>query len=249
VALKQAMDNEANDADLTVGSVSKQDSAVDKVAAQIRCGILNGEFAAGAPVSIAALSERFGVSHIPVREALSRLEAQGLITLRPGRSAMVGPLDRNELRAIYRLRKTVEADIAARACLLLTPDDFVRARHFLAEFVADDQSADDAWEMHKQFHLTLLRPALSDWDSRILEQLWHASDRYTRVVYETYNADEQERKRREVAHLVLLDAAKTGSPNEFKSATTQHLTDHEIVCLEWLAALNIHNRNHTPAAG
>ncbi|CNH70864.1 Transcriptional regulators [Mycobacterium tuberculosis] len=153
---------------------------------------------------------------------------------------MVGPLDRDELRAIYRLRKTIEADIASRACLLLTPEDFTRAKQLLAGYVDGSHSADDAWELHRQFHLALLRPALSDWDVRVLEQLWHASDRYTRVVYETYNVDEQERKRREVAHLLLLDAAKTGSPTEFKSATIQHLTDHEIVCLEWLAALTTH---------
>jgi DNA-binding GntR family transcriptional regulator len=247
VALKQALSDAETDTELDIRSASRQDSAVDKVAAQIRCGILNGEFAAGSAVSIAALSEKFGVSHIPVREALSRLEAQGLITLRPGRSAMVGPLDRDELRAIYRLRKTIEADIAARACLLLTPADFIRAKHLLSEFVDGNHTADDAWELHKQFHLALLQPALTDWDSRVLEQLWHASDRYTRVVYETYNADEQERKRREVAHLVLLDAAKTGSPSEFKSATAQHLTDHEIVCLEWLAGLNTRNSDHATA--
>ena len=87
-------------------SVAGPESAVDRVTAEIRRGVLNGTLAAGSSFSIADLSAQLGVSHIPVRESLRRLEAQGLVELRPGRSAMVNPLDRDELRAIYRLRQT-----------------------------------------------------------------------------------------------------------------------------------------------
>ena len=219
-------------------SVSAGSSAVDRVTAEIRRGVLNGTLKAGASFSISDLSVQLGVSHIPVREALRRLETQGLIRLRPGRSAVVNPLDRDELRSIYRLRKLIECDLAARACLDLGPPDFDLAEHYLREYVADSGAqADEQWENHKQFHLALLRPALSEWDMRLLEQLWHACDRYTRVVYETYQLDPQERRRREAAHLLLLDAARSGSPSNLKQAVHEHLTEHEVACLEWMAAL------------
>lgn len=212
-------------------------SAVDRVTAEIRRSVLDGTLAAGSKFSIADTSSQLGVSHIPVREALRRLEAQGLVTLRPGRSAMVNPLDREELRAIYRLRKLIEPDLAARACPHLTSDDLHLAEHLLTEYVDSSRDADELWEIHKQFHLALLRPALTEWDLRILDQLWHASDRYTRVVYETYAVDDDERRRREIAHRILIDAARTGSPAELKNGISEHLAEHEVTCLEWMAAL------------
>lgn len=218
-------------------SVAGPNSAVDRVTAEIRRGVLNGTLKAGSSFSIADISSQLGVSHIPVREALRRLETQGLITLRPGRSAIVNPLDRDELRSIYRLRKLIECDLAARACLDLTAADLDRAEQMLLAYTRSETDADELWEFHKQFHLALLRPALTEWDLRLLEQLWHACDRYTRVVFETYQVDEEERRRREIAHRLLLDAARSGSPSELKLAVNEHLAEHELACLEWMAML------------
>lgn len=218
-------------------SVAGANSAVDRVTAEIRRGVLNGALKAGSSFSISDLSSQLGVSHIPVREALRRLETQGIITLRPGRSAIVNPLDRDELRSIYRLRKLIECDLAARACMSLTRADLDVAERLLKEYTQPGADADELWEIHKQFHLTLLRPALTEWDIRLLEQLWHACDRYTRVVYETYQVGQAERQRREIAHRLLLDAARSGSPAELKLAVHEHLAEHEIACLEWMAAL------------
>lgn len=220
-----------------LSTVRASNSAVDRVAAEIRRAILNGDLAAGAQVSIAGFSEQLGVSHIPVREALQRLEAQGLITLRAGRSAMVSPLSRKELRAIYRLRMLIEPDLAARACPRLTHEDLEAAERLLTLYVACDNVGDEIWDIHNEFHLALLMPVLTDWDLRILDQLWHVSERYTRVVFETYELDPQERARREIEHRILLEAAKTGSPNELKVAISNHLSEHELTCLEWLAAV------------
>jgi DNA-binding GntR family transcriptional regulator len=215
--------------------VAEPESAVDRVTAEVRRGILNGTLAAGSTFSIADLSAQLGVSHIPVRESLRRLEAQGLINLRPGRSAMVNPLDREELRSIFRLRQNIEPAIGMRACPLLTDSDLDEAERLLKEYTDGNHDAEELWETHRQFHLALLRPALTQWDLRILDQLWHASDRYTRVVFETYDVDEEERARRRVAHQVVIDAARSGSSLELKRALSEHLAENEVACLEWLA--------------
>jgi DNA-binding GntR family transcriptional regulator len=219
-------------------TVAGSDSAVERVTAEIRRGVLNGTLAAGSTFSISELSTQLGVSHIPVREALRRLEAQGLITLRPGRSAMVSPLDRDELRAIYRLRQDIEPGVAARACPMLSADDLAEAEQLLSKYVHGDQDPDVLWDVHRQFHVALMRPAMTAWDFRILDQLWHASDRYTRILFETYDVDEDERRRREVAHRNIIDAARSKSALETKHAVSEHLAENELACLEWMAALN-----------
>jgi DNA-binding GntR family transcriptional regulator len=59
------------------------------------------------------------VSLSPVREALQRLSGQGLILLRPARTAVVAPLDAADLEEIYRLRGLIEVDALTRAAPLL----------------------------------------------------------------------------------------------------------------------------------
>ena len=62
----------------------EQQSLVDRVTDELHRAILNGDIAPGSAVSIVELCEQFDVSHIPVREALRRLESEGLLSLPPG---------------------------------------------------------------------------------------------------------------------------------------------------------------------
>lgn len=212
-------------------------SAVDRVTAQVRRAVLSGALPPGRTFSTAELSAQLGVSHIPVREALRRLDAQGLVVLRPGRKAMVSPLDRDELRAIFRLRQLIEPDLAARSVSMLGHADLDRANTLLADYTHGAEDPDELWRFHHDLHLTLLRPAASEWDLRILAQLWHASDRYTRVVFDPYAVSSRDREAREAAHRALLAAARSGSPAEIRRSVSEHLLDNEAACLERIAAL------------
>ncbi|MCA2256000.1 GntR family transcriptional regulator [Mycobacterium intracellulare] len=232
---KDAADSPARTSGLR--SIATPNSTVDRVTDEIRRAVLNGTLAAGSTFSIADLSTKLGVSHIPVRESLRRLEAQGLVTLRPGRSAMISPIDREELRSIYRLRQDIEPGIAGRACPMLTPDDIQEAERLLKSYIEGDHDADTLWKVHRQFHLALMRPALTPWDLRILDQLWHASDRYTRVVFAQYHLDAADLEHREVAHRMVLDSARSQSALEAKQALSAHLAENELACLEWIATL------------
>jgi DNA-binding GntR family transcriptional regulator len=223
-------------ADLSQPAGAPGDSAVDRVTAEVRRLVLNGSMAPGSSFSITDLSERLRVSAIPVREALRRLDAQGLILLRPGRSAIVNPLDVHELRGIYRLRRAIEPDLAARSCHLLSPPDRDRLDALLEAYGKPRDDAEELWNIHHDLHLELLKPAASSWDLRILNQLWHASDRYTRIVFETYNVSDAERKRRYDAHRVLVEASRSVSPFEIRTALTNHLLDNEAACLIGISA-------------
>jgi DNA-binding GntR family transcriptional regulator len=213
------------------------ESAVDRVTAEVRRAVLSGALPPGRTFSTAELSAQLGVSHIPVREALRRLEAQGLIVLPPGRKAMVSPLDRDELRAVFRLRQLIEPDLAARSVSMLRDGDLERANTLLKVYIHGSEDIDELWESHHALHLSLLRPAAAEWDLRILAQLWHASDRYTRVVFDPYAVGPRDREAREAAHRALLAAARSGSPAEIRRAVSDHLSDNEAACLEGIAAL------------
>ena len=80
-------------------------SVADQVMTELRRSILSGALEPGREFSLRELAEMLQVSIIPVREALRSLENQGLVQMRPGRSAVVAPLDLDELQSIYRLRR------------------------------------------------------------------------------------------------------------------------------------------------
>ena len=90
------------------------------------------------------LNDDLGVSFIPVREALRRLEGQGLVVTQRGKSASVVPLTHQDLHGIYRLRRQIEPEIASRSCLLLRNDDLERlddvVKTFADERLGVDQS-------------------------------------------------------------------------------------------------------------
>ena len=97
-------------------------SLVDRVTDELHRAILNGDIAPGSAVSIVELCEQFDVSHIPVREALRRLESEGVVSLRPGRSALVASLSVEDLTNIYGLRKLIEGDLVVRAMADMTEE-------------------------------------------------------------------------------------------------------------------------------
>ena len=83
-------------------------SVVEQVMTELRRSILSGALEPGREFSLRELAEMLHVSIIPVREALRGLESEGLVVTRPGRSALVAPLDLDELQGIYRLRRLLE---------------------------------------------------------------------------------------------------------------------------------------------
>ncbi len=197
---------------------------VDDVSAEIRRSISDGRLVAGEPFSIAAISAALQVSHIPVREALRRLEAEGLVKLRPSKGAVVQPMNRADVTGIYRIRRLLEPQLAAWSCLGLIDSDLARAESLLSVYLTKPPIESELRD-HREFHLLLLRPAASEWDLRVLEYLWHANDRYVRILFDPDDSSRQDELFR--SHTVLLDAARQRSPELLQQTLLQHLIDVE----------------------
>lgn len=204
-------------------------SVVDQVTKEIRRSILSGSLKPGQRFSLREISAQLGISFIPVREALRQLEAQGLVITRPGKSASVAPLSQEDLRGIYRLRRQLEPDIAARSCTLLDESDYDRIERYVDMFGDESLGVDEVYEAHHQFHLELLRPAATAWDLRILEGLWHAAERYVRLAFLQLDAEPREHHRREHAHAELVETFRFRDPARAALAVLHHLDDNELL--------------------
>jgi DNA-binding GntR family transcriptional regulator len=180
-------------------------SAVDLATAEVRRSMGGGDPPPGQPFAVSDLAARLGVSHIPVREALRRLEAEGLVELQPARSAVVAPLDTTDLRAVYRLRCQLEPPLAARSVGMRDRADTEKLHRLFAAAFSPTGDPEVQWASHGAFHRALVEPAASAWDLRFLEQLWAASARYTRLVFDPASADQDDQGHRADVHRRLLD--------------------------------------------
>ncbi|MEJ3406085.1 GntR family transcriptional regulator [Rathayibacter sp. YIM 133350] len=204
---------------------SANNSAVDLVTAEIRRAVLTGSLPAGAEFSIRDLAAQLGVSHIPIREALRRLESQGLIVLRQARAASVAPLSTADLAAIYRLRYVIELPLAGASAGNRTPSQVARLDALLE--ASRDPDPEVAWQAHYDFHEALVHPAANAWDDRVLHTLWVAAERYTHLVFDPTRITEEERARRYETHRVLRDAALVADAEAMAAALREHLSVNE----------------------
>ncbi len=130
---------------------------------ELRAAILAGQLASGTRLREGALAERYGVSRTPVREALHRLEAEGLVRVEPHRGAVVAELALDELDEVYDIRKALETLAAVRAVGRIAAEEVAEAQAILAS----------------------ARAALTAGDA---ETLVVANDEFHRVVYRASNA-------------------------------------------------------------
>lgn len=210
-------------------------SAVDLVLHEIRHAILTGQLPPGEPFTVPALTEQLGVSHVPVREALRKLEAQGLVVLSPSRSAIVTPLDPEDLRSIYWLRLRLEPELAALSAPRRSDDD-------LAELDALIQAVFDAegerrMDLHREFHAAYLHPAASEWDFRLLVPLWDAAERYTRLVFDPVETSRETEADQHRVHDELVAAAHTRDPDLVENELRRHLERNKATMLERLCSV------------
>lgn len=222
-------------ADSRVRSISHR-SLVDRVTEELHRAILNGDLAPGSTVSIVELCKEFDVSHIPVREALRRLESEGVVSLRPGRSAVVASLSAEDLSNIYHLRKVIEADLVMRATPRLDAAALERAEQAMQEYASIEREASRLAAAHHAFHAAFLDNSMGTADRRVLELLWTSSDRYLHLLMSGLDKGPEKTQARIDEHRELLDLAKAGRTEELRDAWLAHLDSSEDALLRALEA-------------
>jgi DNA-binding GntR family transcriptional regulator len=151
----------------------------------IRQNLLCGKLPPGTLLSPVALAKEMGISHTPVREAISQLESEGLVEQLPRLGARVRVIDRQELIDLFELRELLESGAAAKAAERITPEQIAELKqlcdqygelvHRCREAVA--RRADvDALTQHMlfldvAFHLQLLNAANNRWMRKIVGDL------------------------------------------------------------------------------
>jgi DNA-binding GntR family transcriptional regulator len=146
-------------------------SIADRVYAVVRERILNGELEAGSRIHQENVSEELGVSRTPVREALARLAADGLVQLLPNRGARVAEVTLDDIRTAYEARLAVEPLAARFAAERREPADLKRMRATV-KAQRRARGARTAFTAIRDFHLAIVDTARNPLLSRFAASLW-----------------------------------------------------------------------------
>ena len=186
----------------------------------VRERIVSGAIAEEAPIRQDALAAELGVSKIPLREALARLEQEGLLISRPNRGYVVRPMSVDQAEEIYALRLAIEPDAAARGAQAASDDDRRAAREGFARL--DAAAANDLTSVavfNRHFHTALVRPGGRLLTTQLIERLSILSERY--VVAHLKPAGRGVRAHEE--HSEMLEAWCAGEADRVQELLALHI--------------------------
>jgi DNA-binding GntR family transcriptional regulator len=197
------------------------ESLVDRVHAATREAILAGVHPPGSRLLVATLAAENGVSTIPVREAIRRLESERLVTVELNRGATVTPISVDDLRDVYETRVVMECHALRRAYPHLTEAVLRDARADLERMTALLRAGRhrEAYLRHRGFHFALYERAGSPWSMHVIGQLWLGAQRYLRLSAGMRDTPEEFA----AEHTAVLAAIADGDADAASARLEEHL--------------------------
>lgn len=208
-------------------------TAQDAVLSRLREDIITGVLGPGDQLVQESLAERYGVSRVPLREALKTLESEGQVTYHPHRGYFVVELSTADLREVYHLRALLE-DAALRAAVpVLDGDDIEHIAGLAAdiEHAAHEGDVRAMTEANRRFHFALYDAAGMPRLSRLLRQLWDATDAFRALYYQGL----QNRERVTHEHDEMVAALRLGDIDALVRLHDEHRV-HSVAAVEILLA-------------
>jgi DNA-binding GntR family transcriptional regulator len=196
---------------------ASQLTMVDIAYESIVSGIVTRRYAGGEILQEAKLALALGLSRTPVREALGRLEGEGLLT-RSGRVLMVRSVTVKEYLEALALRRLLEGEAIALACGGVSPEVLVDLKtRVTALRDPKDISADQHWQLDDDIHLTIARSSGNDLMASMIADLRLKTRLFNlKKVPDRFLPGRDE-------HLAILDALISQNKDDARAAMLNHL--------------------------
>ena len=195
-------------------------SVADQVYEVLRERIAGGEIERGSRLHQEDLAKEFNVARTPVREALRRLAAEGLVDLYANRGARVATATDEQLRSSYETRLVVEPGAARLAAARMLPEPLALMRKAIADEEQAGTSAAKHFKANRAFHLAIVKGTGNPQLVQFMEHVWIG--RIGATLYEAHvdpaglSADHE-------AHRSIAEAIAEGDGEAAESLTRGHL--------------------------
>jgi len=194
--------------------------ASESIADSLRADILRGKFKSGQALKQDEIAAAFGISKIPVREALIQLRAEGLVNFYPNRGAFVSELSAAEADEIYVMRIALETAVLARSIPNLTVAHLKHAEEILNAIDREENIAkwgELNWEFHASLYSRASLPRLMD----TIKTLHTNIARYLVL----YLAGMAYQRKSQKEHRAILAACRCGDTEKAVAYLEDHLRD------------------------
>ena len=190
-----------------------------RIAAEMRKAIYAGEYKSGDELSLTEVAEKLGISRTPVREAFQELEAEGLITLRMNRGAVVNTIDRKFVRDIFEMRRLLESDAVDRAAKNgMETEKLLERLYDLRDHIAEVSRSEYA-QLNQDIHTAVWEAADNHQLKKYLLEMWNGPSvaGTPEEVLEHYRNSTFE-------HISILQFIRDGMAEEARRAMELHIT-------------------------
>lgn len=206
-------------------------STSETIAASLRGLIASGELPDGARLVERDLAERFAVSRIPLREAIQKLAAEGLVEQYRNRGAVVRTLSAADIAEIYDLRMLLEGDAIHRAVQGMDAETLARAA-LVHRLLGEAATRDKQGELNREFHALLYAPCGNERQLKAIRELRAQVERYERL-QATLLADTPAFQHE---HDDILQACVAGDAARARAMTVAHLASARSIVLTVIQA-------------
>jgi DNA-binding GntR family transcriptional regulator len=205
--------------------INLRTNTVDAVTNQLRGELVHGSIKPGERIWPKELAKRFSVSHIPVREALRRLEAEELVSATSHGATYATDVRLEDIDGIFDLRAVVEGQFAWRSAKARSDEDVREVRRTLSQLEQLDPYSKEFYNLHRDFHWTLLAPAADYVIRRVLDKLWRTTDRHlaVAVAIDPHFPSERHARLRTKEHRKLVTMFARGDADNLREAIEAHL--------------------------
>jgi DNA-binding GntR family transcriptional regulator len=197
---------------------------------RLRSAILDGRLPPGRAVRQQELATLFGVSRMPVREALRQLEAQSLLQVVAHKGAVVAPLIGEDAVDTYALRVILESEALRQSIPLLDADDIALARSYIRQLENETRHA-EIGRLNRLFHMSLYSKASNKKLLRLIEIELNEEERFLRFHLSSMGLG----KLTQDDHNALVDAANDKSVEDAIRVLEKHLNTAAITIKAYLA--------------
>ena len=193
----------------------------DLVYEQIFRAIVNGDVSPGERLVQEAIGEQMQVSRTPVRDALLRLESEGILESSGRGGYLVRSFDRQEAMDIYGLRAAVEGYAAGVAAQSADEAAIARIAAAVAEAGGRDISLDEGFEMNRRVHRSIVEAAGNAMMLDTFDSVWGRSQSFR--MFARLHSPEMRYLDNEPSHQDVLDAIRSGDAVHARTVMEQHI--------------------------
>lgn len=206
---------------------------------RIRDAILRGTLLPGSRIDQNQLAQDLNTSLIPVREALKKLESEGLVQIIPRRGAFVVDVSLLDLENLYYARKVIEGQVAYLAAAHLSDEDLTKLAALAVELrnALDRDDYEEFTVLNERFHFLIYDAAGNKYLVEMIAGVWELAERYryryqfVKGQHDLINAE----------HQAILEAAQNHDAERLRVTVEQHI-EQTLKGLRALAAKDIETR-------